>query len=110
MTTTADFYDGRGRHTVWLGSLEGSVDPGAVRAVACGRLLLETTDPMTYADAVTDLLAVSADDGHGAAYYPHDGWPWAGSRRLDWVYTFAHGRVEITTGRAWLTTRRQAAR
>lgn len=51
MTTTADFYTGHGRHAVWLGSLQGDADPTTVRGVACGRLLLDATDPLTYADA-----------------------------------------------------------
>jgi hypothetical protein len=103
VTTTADFYDRRGRHAVWLGSLQGDADPVTVRAVACGRLLLDATDPLTYADALTDLLDVWADEDHGHGYHPHGGWPWLwpDSRETDWVFTFAHGRVWITTGRAW---------
>jgi hypothetical protein len=34
---------------------------------------------------------------------------WPDSRHTDWVFTFAHGRVQITTGRAWLTTPRHLA-
>jgi hypothetical protein len=103
MTTKADFYDGIGRHAVWLGSLQGDAHPDTVRAVACGRLLLEATDPLTYTDAVTDLLDVWADEDHGYGYHPRDGWPWPwpDSRETDWVFTFTHGRVQITIGRAW---------
>jgi hypothetical protein len=32
-------------------------------------------------------------------------WPWPDSHDTDWVFTFVHGRVWITTGRAWLPTR-----
>ncbi|ONI71134.1 hypothetical protein ALI144C_52385 [Actinosynnema sp. ALI-1.44] len=104
MTTTADFYDGRGPRAVWLGSLQGDADPATVRGVACGRLLLAATDPLTYSDAVADLLDVWADEDHGHGYQPDGGWPWLwpDSRDTDWVFTFAHGRVWITTGRAWL--------
>lgn len=104
MTTKADFYDGRGSRAVWLGSLQGDASPDVVRAVACGRLLLEATDPLTYADAVADLLDVWTDDGHGHGYPPEGGWPWLwpDSRHTDWVVTFDLGRVWITTGRAWL--------
>lgn len=107
MTTTADFYDGRGPHAVWLGSLQGDADPATVRSVACGRLLLDATDPLTYTDAVTDLLDVWTDEDHGHGYHPHGGWPWLwpDSRDTDWVFTFVHGRVWITTGRAWLPAR-----
>lgn len=81
---------------------KGDTDPEPVRTVACGRLLLDATDPLTYADAVTDLLDVWADEGNG--HHPRDGWPWSwpDSRETDRVFTFAHGQVWITTGRAWL--------
>jgi hypothetical protein len=102
--TTADFYTGRGWHAVWLGSLQGDADPETVRGVACGQFLLDASDPVTYADAVTDLLDVWANESLGHAYHPRDGWPglWPDSRETDWVFTFVHGRVWITTGRAWL--------
>jgi hypothetical protein len=105
VTTKADFYDGRGPSAVWLGSLQGDADPETVRTVACGRLVLDATDPFTFADAVTDLLDVWVDDNHGHGYHPHDGWPWPDSHDTDWVFTFVHGRVWITTGRAWLPAR-----
>jgi hypothetical protein len=76
VTTKADFYDGRGPSAVWLGSLQGDADPETVRTVACGRLVLDATDPFTYADAVTDLLDVWGDDNLGHGHHPHDGWPW----------------------------------
>jgi hypothetical protein len=103
MTTTADFYDGRGQSAVWLGSLQGDADPETVRTVACGRLVLDATDPFTFADAVTDLLAVWGEEDLGHGYHARDGWPWLwpDSRDTDWVFTFVHGRVWITTGRAW---------
>jgi hypothetical protein len=104
VTTTADFYDGRGPSAVWLGSLQGDADPETVRAVACGRLVLDATDPFTFADAVIDLLAVWVDEDLGHGYHPREGWPWLwpDSRDTDWVFAFVHGRVWITTGRAWL--------
>jgi hypothetical protein len=103
MTTTADFYDQTGPHARWLGSLQGDADPETVRWVACGRLMLAATDPVTFADAVLDLLDVWADENLGHGYYTRDGWPWLwpDSRETDWVFTFAHGRVWITTGGAW---------
>lgn len=103
MTTKADFYDGHGRHAVWLGSLQCGADPVTLRTVACGRLVLGATDPITYADAVTDLLDVWADEDLGHGYHPRDGWPWRwpDSRHTDWVFTFAHGQVQITTGESW---------
>lgn len=111
MTTTADFYDGRGPHAVWLGSLQGDADPATVRGVACGRLLLDATDPLTYAEAVTDLLDVWADEDHGHGCHQRNGWPWLwpDSRDTDWVFTFAHGRVWITTGRAWLRVQQRVS-
>src|SRR5438874_10216968 len=75
VTTKADFYDRRGPSAVWLGSLQGDADPETIRTVACGRLLLDATDPLTYADAITDLLDVWADEGHGHGYHPRHGWP-----------------------------------
>jgi hypothetical protein len=104
VTTTADFYDGRGPSAVWLGSLQGDADPETVRTVACGRLVLDATDPFAFADAVIDLLAVWVDEDLGHCYHPREGWPWLwpDSRDTDWVFTFVHGRVWITTGRAWL--------
>ena len=107
MTTKADFYDGRGPSAVWLGSLQGDADPETVRTVACGRLVLDATDPFTFADAVIDLLAVWVDEDLGHCYHPREGWPWLwpNSRETDWVFTFVHGRVWITTGRAWLPAR-----
>ena len=103
VTTTADFYDGRGTRAVWLGSLQGDADPATVRGLGCGRLLLTATDPLTYADAVADLLDCWPDEDLGHGYHPRDGWPWLwpDSRDTDWVFTFDHGRVWITTGRAW---------
>jgi hypothetical protein len=73
VTTKADFYDGRGPAAVWLGSLQGDADPETVRTVACGRLVLDATDPFTYADAVTDLLDVWGDDNLGHGHHPRDG-------------------------------------
>lgn len=75
MTTKADFYDGRGPSAVWLGSLQGDADPETVRTVACGRLVLDATDPFTFADAVTDLLDVWVEEDLGNGYHPRDGWP-----------------------------------
>jgi hypothetical protein len=77
-------------------------DPETVCTAACGRLVLGATDPFAYADAVTDLLDVWADEDLGHGYHPRDGWPWPDSHDADWVFTFHHGRVRITTGRAWL--------
>ncbi len=100
MTTHADFYDGRGPQAVWLGSLQGDADPATVFATPPGRLALTATDPITYADAVTDLLDVWADEDLGHGYHPADGWPWPWpeSGHTDWIYAFDHGRVWITTG------------
>lgn len=97
MATTADFYDGRGRRAVWLGSLQGNSDPDTVRGIGCGRLVLAATDPYTYADAVADLLDVWTDDGLGHSYRPLDGWPWPwpDSVHTDWVYTFDAGAVHV---------------
>lgn len=101
MSTKADFYDGSERHAVWLGSIQGDAD--RVHAIACGRLLLDTTDPVTYADAVADLLDAWTDDRHGHGDHPRDSqpWPWPDSQTTSWVIAFDHGRVWITTGRAW---------
>lgn len=106
MTTTADFYDGRGPRAVWLGSLQGDADPATVRGLGVGRLLLAATDPFTYADTVTDLLDCWPDEDLGHGFHPRDGWPWLwpDSRDTDWVFTFVHGRVWIATGRAWQPT------
>lgn len=103
MTTTADFYDGRGRHAVWLGSIQGNADPDRVRTVACGRLLLDATDPVTYADAVANLLDVWTDDQHTHGHRPRHRRPSSlpDSHTTSWVYVFDHGQVWITTGRAW---------
>jgi hypothetical protein len=84
MTITADFYDGRGRHAVWFGSLQTDADPETVRGVPCGRLLLAAVDPLTFADAVADLLDVWADEGLGHGYHPRDGWPWPFSELQSW--------------------------
>jgi hypothetical protein len=102
--TTADFYDGCGRHAVWLGSLRHRADPATVRSVASGQALLAAVDPVSYADAVAALLDAWNDDGLGRGHPPRDGWPWPwpDSRHTDWVYAFHAGRVWITTGRAWL--------
>lgn len=111
MSTKADFYDGSGRHSVWLGSLQGDADPETLRGLGCGRLLLEATNPITFADAVITLLDMWPDEGHGYGHHPRDGWPWLwpDSRTTDWVFTFAHARVQITTGRTWLPNRAPVA-
>jgi hypothetical protein len=72
VTATADFYDGP------------------------GRLAIDATDPMTFADAVADLLEVWADEDLGAAYLPADGWNPPDQRHADWIYRFHRGRVLIT--------------
>jgi hypothetical protein len=36
-------------------------------------------------------------------------WLWPDSRDTDWVFTFAHGRVWITTGRAWLRVQQRVS-
>lgn len=88
---------------MWLGSLQGDANPERLRAVACGRLVFDATDPVTYADAVANLLDVWTNDRHGHGYHPRDGRPWScpDSHTTSWVYAFDHGRVWITTGRAW---------
>jgi hypothetical protein len=100
MSTHADFYDGLGPGARWVGSLQGDADPATVFTVPPGRLALTATDPITYADAVTDLLDVWADENLGHGYHPTHGWPWpwADSSHTDWLYTFHSGRVWITTG------------
>lgn len=107
MTTTADFYDGRGPSAVWLVSLQGNADPETVRTVACGRLLLDSIDPFTYADAVTTCSTCGSTrtSGTAATRTAAGRWLWPDSHDTDWVFTFVHGRVWITTGRAWLPTR-----
>jgi hypothetical protein len=112
MTTTADFYDDHHSHARWLGSLQGDADPETLRSIPCGRLMLETTDPMTFADAVLDLLDIWNDENLGHGYPPDQGWPWLwpDSGDTDWIYTFARGRVWITTGRAWRRTTPPIAR
>lgn len=104
MSTTADFYDGYASRAIWLGSLQGNADPETVRGIGVGRLLLAATDAFTYADAVADLLDCWPEENPGHGYHPREGWPWLwpDSRETDWVFTFVHGRVWITTGRAWL--------
>jgi len=100
LTTHADFYDGPGTGAVWLGSLQGDADPATVFTTPPGRLALTATDPVTYADAVSDLLHVWADEDLGHGYHPANGWPWPWPEgtHTDWVYAFHHGRVWITTG------------
>ena len=102
MSTTADFYDQRGPSAVWLASIQGDADPETVRGLGCGRLLLAATDPFTYGDGVADLLDCWIDENLGHGYHPREGWPWLwpDSRDTDWVFTYIHGRVWITTGRA----------
>jgi hypothetical protein len=113
VTTKADFYDGHGRHAAWLGSLQGDADPDTVRTVACGRLLLAATDPLTYADAVTDLLDVWAEEGHGHGYHPRGGWPWlwpdSQPRHGLGVHVRARSGADHDRPRTWLTTPRRAA-
>ncbi|MCP2243306.1 hypothetical protein [Lentzea aerocolonigenes] len=108
MSTKADFFDGSGDQAVWLGSLQGDADPDIIRTVACGRLALDAIDPVTYADAVTDLLDVWDDEDFGYGYHPRDGWPWLqpDSRHTDWVFIFTDGQVQIMAGRAWSAPRR----
>lgn len=65
--------------------------------------MLEATDPITFTDAVLDLLEIWNDEDLGHSYRPTDGWPWPwpDSGDTDWVCTFTHGHVSIATGRAW---------
>lgn len=101
--TSADFYDETGPRARWLGSLDGHADPETLRGLGVGRLMLEATDPTTFADAVLDLLDVFADEGLGRSHHPRDGWPWSwpDSRGTVWVYTFERGRAWVITGRIW---------
>lgn len=75
MSTTADFYDGRGPCAIWLGSLQGDADPDTVRGLGCGRLLLAATDPFTYADAVADVVDCWSDEDLGYGHHPVTGGP-----------------------------------
>jgi hypothetical protein len=58
MTPTADFYDGRGPHAVWLGSLQGDADPATMRKplVRVGEGHVAAARLMTEKDAVLELL------------------------------------------------------
>lgn len=101
--TTADFYDETGRHARWLGAIHGNADPETLRALDSGRLMLEATDPTTFADAVLDLLDVFTQQNLGQSHHPRDGWPWSwpDSRSTDWIYLFDRGRAWVITGRIW---------
>ena len=62
---------------------------------------------------MTDRLDAWAEEDHGHGYHPRHGWPcllWPDSRDTDWVFTFAHGQVWITTGRAWLSVHQRVSR
>lgn len=43
MTTAADFYDGRGRHVVWLGSIQAVLLVRKVSATGCDPALVPRT-------------------------------------------------------------------
>jgi len=80
---------------VWVGSLQRDADP----ALPLGRLVLGATDPITFADAVTDLLDGWEDEARRFGHHPADGWPWPwpdSTSGTDWVYAFDAGRVWIT--------------
>lgn len=100
MTTHADFYDAPGPTARWLGSLDGHADPASILATPPGRLALDATDPMSFADAVADLLDVWADEHLGDAYHPAEGWRQPDQRHADWIYSFHGGRVLITHARS----------
>jgi hypothetical protein len=105
MSTTADFYDGRGRHARWLGSLQHDADPAGVLAAPPGRLALAATDPAFFADAVEDLLLVWEEHtGIGDAFPPADGWPWtwSDSAMTDWVYAFDDSHVWARGDQGWV--------
>jgi hypothetical protein len=105
MSITADFYDGRGPHARWLGSLQHHADPAGVLAAPPGRLALTATDPAAFADAVEDLLLVWEEHTDiGNAFPPADGWPWTwpDSSMTDWVYAFDNGHPWARGDQGWV--------
>jgi hypothetical protein len=102
MTASADFYDGTGPDAVWLGSVHHDANPTGLLETGAGQVLFNATDPLTYVEAVADLLDEWVESCDGLSSHPRDGWPYPSpdSSRADWVIQFHHGRAWITTGHA----------
>ncbi|PPK63378.1 hypothetical protein V5P93_002347 [Actinokineospora auranticolor] len=90
MSTTTDFYVGRGSRAEWIGSLQWDCAPAGLIRVPPGRLALAATDESTYRAAVADLFVVWESENIGHAYPRRTGWPWRWhtSHHSTWIITF----------------------
>ncbi|SER91730.1 hypothetical protein [Actinokineospora terrae] len=90
MSTTTDFYVGRGARAEWIGSLQRECAPVSLIRVPPGRLALAATDESIYRAAIADLFVVWESEGIGHAYPRRTGWPWPwhNSHHSTWIVTF----------------------
>jgi hypothetical protein len=89
LSTTYDFYLGRGPHTRWLGvaRLDQCCCVGLDR-------LADGVTPDEYAGLVLDFLT-QVECERGGAAHREDGWPWPTSHGTDWTYAFDDGAVWV---------------
>lgn len=92
MGTRADFYLGRGRDAVWLGSFAWDGDPATVAtrlSLDAGQHIASEAD---WRESVAAMLKATAD-----ATYPEMGWPWPweDSTTTDYAYAWVHPEAEV---------------
>lgn len=105
MGTRADFYIGRGKDAVWLGSVayDGSPD-GILRESYANDAPLsaigKATDDAAFAAAVVARIQARSDGTMPDQGWP---WPWEDSRTTDYAYAWDGAGYCSCFGRAWLT-------
>ncbi|MEC3979916.1 hypothetical protein [Amycolatopsis sp. H20-H5] len=99
MSTTTDFYVGRGPDAEWIGSLQRDCEPDNILLVPPGRLALTTSTESTYRHAVEALLADWVTGNHGRSHRIVDGWPWPWptSHVSSWIVIFDPGESAVFT-------------
>ena len=96
MGTRADFYIGRGKDAMWLGSVAWDGYPDGVLV---GIKLAD--DQKSFLDALETYF-----NGRNDVSTPNDGWPWPWdtSSGTDFAYAFDAGKVWMSHfGSAWIT-------
>ena len=90
MGTRADFYVGRSKDAIWLGSIAHDGYPGGILDG-----IIKAKSEEEFRGGVNDFLSARDD-----ATFPKDGWPWPwdDSNTTDYAYCFLDGKTVWNDG------------
>lgn len=85
MGTRADFYTGRGRNAVWIGSIAWDGYPEGIE-----NEILKATTEKEFREGIAEHMSARDDFTSPEMGWP---WPWDDSRITDYSYAFDNGKV-----------------